>query len=226
MNVQELIEALDLEIDKRLYQLTRKDLTRIFGELLKYKDKKTLAKLISDNAYFNLDELIKALEKKERRLLFKILNEPEKEDDLRQPIANFLKNVWEYPYYYYEVDLPKSRRKIDVVGCEYSRAMGFLGENRIVAIEIKTKPTRSAIDSAFSQAKDYASCSDWAYVAVSPYVFLKYSKVLLDKVKKYNREIGLLLVDKLRVISEAREAKKTSYDDDKYEEILNYFKKK
>ena len=226
MGIQEVIETLDIEIDKRLYQLKQKDLTRLLGELVKYKDKKTLAKLISDNTYFKVDDLIKALEKKEKPFLYKILNEPKKEEDLRQPIAIFLKGIWEYPHHHFEVDLPKSRRKIDVVGCEYSRYAGFVGENRIVAVEIKTKPTMSAIDSAFSQAKDYTSCSDWSYVAVSPYVFLKHSKVLLDKVKGYKREIGLLLVDKLRVISEVRKAKKTDYDEDKYNEILGYFKKK
>lgn len=226
LSVQKIIEALDLEIDKRLYQLTQKDLTRLLGELVKYKDKKTLAKLITENKYFQIDDLIKALERKEKPLLFKIFNEPKKEKDLRQPIANFVRNTWGYPYYDFEIDLPRSRRKIDVVGCEHSRWGGFSGEDRIVAIEIKTKPTRSAIDSAFSQAKDYVSCSDYSYVAVSPYMFLKYSKVLLDKVKKYNQEIGLLLVDKFRAISEVREAKKTGYNDHVYKEILSHFKRK
>lgn len=226
LSLQDIIETLDMEIDKRLYQLSRNDLMKILEELVKYKDKKTLAKLVTKDTYFKIDDLIKALERKMKPLLFKILNEPKKEEELRQPIANFIRNVWEYPHHHFEIELSGSRRKIDVVGCELSRYLGWSGEDRIVAVEIKIKPTRSAIDSAFSQAKDYVSCSDWSYVAVSPYVFLKYSKVLFDKVKKYKQEIGLLLADKLRVISEIREAKKTNYDNDQYKEIQNLFKKR
>jgi hypothetical protein len=223
--MEEIFETLDIDIDKQLYQLTKKNLQKLLDALVKYKDKKFLAGLISDNKYFDLSDLIKALEKKEKPLLFKILNEPKKEKDLRLPIAQFLKKEWDYPHYQYEVDLPNTRRKIDVVGCEYAKHLGFTGADRIVAIEIKTKPSRSSIDSAFSQANDYLECSDESYVAVSPYVFLKYPKVLLKKVKSYRKKIGLLLADKMRVISVIQEAKGTGHDDDKYNEIMSIFKK-
>jgi len=220
-----VFEALDIELDKRLFQLTNQDLQKVLGQLIKYKDKKSLATLISDNNYFQMSDLVKALEKTNKALLFKVLNEPKKEQDLRLPIANFLRKQWNYPDYQFEVGLPNTKRKIDVIGCEYSKYMGFSGSDRIVAIEIKTKPTRSAIDSAFSQANDYLECSDYSYVAVSPYMFLKYADVLLKKVKSYREKIGLLLVDKMNVISEIRKAKETKYDDDKYNEILSSFKK-
>ncbi len=223
--MEEIFNTLDIDIDKQLYQLSKKNLQKLLVALVKYRDKKFMATLISDNKYFDLSDLIKALEKKEKPLLFKILNEPKEEKELRQPIAQFLKKEWNYPHYQYEVDLPNTRRKIDVVGCEYAKHLGFSGEDRIVAIEIKTKPTRSSIDSAFSQANDYLECSDHSYVAVSPYIFLKYPNVLLKKVKSYRKKIGLLLVDKMRVISVIQDAKGTSYDNDKYNDIMSMFKK-
>lgn len=225
LRVKEIIEALDIDVDKRLFQLKQGDLQRLLIELAKNKDKKFLAKLISDDSYFKLDDLIKALEKKDTSLLFKILNEPKKEEELHLPIANFLKKEWNFPHYHFEVNLPNTKRKIDVVGCEYSKYMGLSGEDRVVAVEAKISASRSAIDSAFSQAKDYIECSDFSYVAVSPYMFLKYPNVLLEKVKSYKKEIGLLLVDKMRVISVIRKAKETDCDEEKYNQILSYFKK-
>jgi len=222
LEVNEIIEALDIDVDKRLFQLTQKDLTKLLLELIKYKDKKTMATLISDDKYFQLSDLIKSLEKTDKSLLFKILNEPNKEQDLRLPIAQFIKNNWNYPEYQYEVVLPNTRRIIDVVGCKCG---GLFSDSNIVAVEIKTSPTRSSIDSAFSQANDYLECSDFSYVAVSPFVFLKYPEVLLKKVKSYKNKIGLLLVDKMRVITEIEEAKQSKYDDEKYHALLSYFKK-
>lgn len=226
MSLDNALASLDIEVDKRLYELKKSDLLNLISELIKYKDKKLLAKLISDNLYFTTNDLIKSLEKKQKSLLFKILNEPENESDLRQPIANWIKNIWNYEAYDFEVPLPNSRRKIDVVGCKFSKYAGFVGEDSIVAVEIKTSPSRSALDSAFSQAKDYIDCSDYAYVAVSPYVFLKYSNVILNKIERYDDEIGLLLTDKLRVVSEIYKAKSTKYNNNKYEQVQNYFKQK
>ena len=150
LEVSEIIEVLDIDVDKRLFQLTQKDLNKLLNELVKYKDKKSMATLISDDKYFQLSDLIKALEKTDKLLLFKILNEPNKEQDLRLPIATYITKQLEYQKYQFEVDLPKSRRKIDIVGCSLSKYAGIVGENKIIAVEIKTSPTRSSIDSAFS----------------------------------------------------------------------------
>lgn len=224
MEVSKVLEILDMEIDKRLYELPQKELVKLLITLTKHKSKKELAKLVTDDQYFNLNDLLKSLEKTEKKLLFRIINEPKDEKELRQPIANWLKTLnLEYDF---EVSLADTRRKIDIVGCSFSKYAGFVGENKIVAVEIKTSPSRSGIDSAFSQAKDYVECSNYSYVAVSPYLFLKYPDVLLDKVKKHKREIGLLLVDKLRVVTEVEGAKDTGYNDKKYNAIIDHFKRK
>ena len=218
--MEEVLDILDVEIDKRLYNLTQKQLVSLLINLAQNKNKRDLASLISDDKYFGLKDLISSLEKKNRNLLFQILNEPKDEKSLRQPIANWLKD---YGFQYqFEVPLPGAGRKrlIDVVG--YKKG-GFLKGDEIIAIEIKTDAKRSAIDSAFSQARDYCDCSDRAYVAVSPYVFIKYPDVLFDKTEKYEEEIGLLLVDNLRVIVEVVEANETDYDEDKYEQVASHF---
>jgi len=220
MDIEEVLELLDVEIDKRLYNLTQEKLVKLLVKLAQHKTKKDLAKLISDNTHFQLDDLIKSLEKTEKNLLNQILNEPENEKALRQPVANWLK---EYGCQYdFEIPLPGAgrRRLIDVVG--YKKG-GLIRGAQIIAIELKTTASRPAIDSAFSQAKDYAECSDLSYVAVSPYVFLKYPDVLLDKVDRYEGHIGLLLVDRLRVIAEIVEAEFTDYDEEKYEKVKSHF---
>lgn len=85
MSFEEILESLDIEIDKRLYQLKQKELVNLLSELIKNTNKKTLSRLISDNSYFGTDDIIKALEKRSKALLFRILNEPGKEQNLRQP---------------------------------------------------------------------------------------------------------------------------------------------
>ena len=222
MQIDEVFEQLDIEVDKQLYDLSKKDLLTLLVELVSSKDKKFLSQLMANDNYFELSDLVKALEKKHKLLLFKILNEPKEEKELRLPIGQFIKNNWDYPAYQVEVTLPKTRRKIDVIGCKCG---GIFTVDQIVAVEIKTTPTRSAIDSAFSQAHDYLECSDFSYVAVSPYLFLKYPQQLLKKVKDHKKKIGLLLVDKMRVINVIQEAKETSYDNEKYKEIQSKFKK-
>ena len=62
-------------------------------------------------------------------------------------------------------------------------------------------------------------------MAVSPYMFLKYPKQLLKKVSDHGNKIGLLLVDKMRVINIIQEAKETKHDNKKYKEIQSLFKK-
>ena len=56
-------------------------------------------------------------------------------------------------------------------------------------------------------------------------MFLKYPKQLLKKVSDHGNKIGLLLVDKMRVINIIQEAKETKHDNKKYKEIQSLFKK-
>jgi len=219
LEIEEILELLDIDIDKRLYQLEKKQLVSLLTTIIQGKSKKDLAKLLSDDNHFTVLEIIKTLEKKDKKLLFRLLNEPKDEKELRLPLRNWLKQLG------YEVEFevpypgPGRRRFIDVVGFKKG---GFFTSDEICAIEIKISPSRSAIDSAFSQAKDYQRCSDFTYVAVSPYLFLKYPDVVIQKARDY-RKIGLILVDKYRVINVLREAEENKYDDELWEKIRMVF---
>ena len=220
MGVGRLLEDLGIDLDKSLYNLTQKQLAELLMELTKSVSKKDLIKLIIDD--FGPDALFKALERKNKKLLFQILNEPSSEKDLRRPIANWLKNSG---YVYdFEVPLPGSKRKryIDVVG--YKKG-GFLSSDRILAFELKSAMTRNAIDSAFSQAKDYLDCSDAVYVVVTPYMYLKYHDVLKDKVEKYDGTIGLIVADKSKVLAKIHEPEETKTNKQKYNQIKEHFNK-
>ncbi len=220
MGVGRLLEDLGIDLDKALYNLTQKQLANLLLELAKNVGKKDLIELIIRD--FGPDNLFKVLEKKNRKLLFQILNEPDHEKDLRRPVANWLKNNG---YMYdFEVPLPEGKRKryIDVVG--YKRG-GFLSSDRILAFELKIATTRQAIDSAFSQAKDYLDCSDGVYVVVSPYMYLKYHDVLKDKVEKYDGTIGLIVADKSRVLAKIYEPEETRINKQKYRQIKEHFLK-
>lgn len=218
------LQTLDAEMSQSFFHFNKRRLDSLLIGLVKSKDKETLVKLISDNSYFTLLDIIDFLEKKDKQLLFHILNEPSRATVLQQPVADWLKRS-EF-LYDNNVRVPKSRQRIDVVGCKYKKYLGLVGENAIIAIEIATEPKMAAINTAFYQAKDYLDCSDWTYVAVSPYVFLKFSEALLGRVNDFKNEIGLLLVNKLKVISIVEEAEITNYVDSKYQTLLTYFKNK
>lgn len=175
--------------------------------------------MISDNTYFSINDILKSLERKNKDLLFEIIGEPKKEEDLRTPIGNWLKDLgYEIEF---EIPLPGAGRKrfIDIGG--FKRG-GLFTDDRIETIELKTTPSRSAIDSAFSQARDYQRCSDFTYVAVSPYLFLKYPEVIIRKAEDFYG-IGVLLVDKFRVIDVLIEPKENDYDKDLWKEVRKIF---
>lgn len=224
MSLEMTLQTLDSELSQSFFQFNKRRLDNLLIGLVKSKDKETLVKLINDNSYFTLLDIIGFLEKKDKQLLFHILNEPKTATLLRQPIADWLKRS-EF-LCDNNVRIPKSRQRIDVVGCKYKKYLGLVGENAIIAVEIATEPKISAINTAFYQAKDSLDCSDWAYVAVSPYVFLKFSEALLGRVNDFKNEIGLLLVNKLKVISIVEEAEITNNMDRKYQALLTFFKNK
>ena len=224
MSLELTLQTLDSEMSQSFFQFNKRRLDSLLIGLVKSKDKETLVKLISDNSYFTLLDIIDFLEKKDKQLLFHILNEPKSADILRQPLADWLKRS-EF-LYEKNVRIPKSRQRINVAGCKYKKYLGLVGENAIIAIEIATEPKISAINAAFYHAKEYLDCSDWAYVAVSPCVFLKFSEALLGRVNDFKNEIGLLLVNRLKVISIVEEAEVTNYMDPKYQALLSFFKKK
>ena len=172
--IEEVIDELEIELDKQLQDLSRAKLIEITQTLVANLDKKALTNLISDENYFSLTNIVKWLEKKEKAVLLQILNEPKAETKLRRPVDVWLRN--EGFTTDYEVPLPVGGRgrAIDVCGFK----SGIFGSN-IYAVELKTDATRGAIDKAFSQAKDNARGANRSYVAFSPFVYLKYADVIM-----------------------------------------------
>lgn len=155
-----------------------------------------------------------------------MLNEPGSEKELRLPIERWLKKEGfqvdiEVPY-----KIGKRKRVIDLVGW---KKIGYLSrsvfsswvDQEFIAIESKIRASRSAIDKAFSQASDYMKCAQYTFVAISPYIFLKYSDIINDKIERHDN-IGILLVDKSRVIQVYSKTTETKVDRESYEEIKKY----
>lgn len=212
---EEMLKILDIEVDKRLFQLSGKELTNLLLQLVKYKTKKDMAKLLSNNTYFSVDDIVKACEKVSRNVLCTLLNEPKEEKALREPLNAWLKSQ-EFTVHY-EVPLPsKGRmRSIDILGFKKG---GWWDDDNMIAFELKTSATRGSIDSAFGQAQDYEDCSNRAYVVFSPYVFIKYRDVILEKAEKY-KTIGVLVADRTRVTAKLHEGKETDYNEDKWKQV-------
>lgn len=226
--MSEILDDLELDIENRLQDLSNKQLVDILLKLAQLMNKRDLSNLLCDDKYFTVDKIINSLEKKEKGLLFYLLNEPSQEKELRRPIENWLK----YDDYNVAIEIPykigKSRRVIDVLGWRNIGALsrglfsGWLNKE-FIAIESKIKANRGAIDKAFSQASDYTKCAQYSYVAISPYMFIKYNEVIIDKMDRHSN-IGILLVDKSRVIKVYSETEETKVDKGTFEQIKEYLK--
>ncbi|MFW9890001.1 MAG: hypothetical protein ACFFER_17600 [Candidatus Thorarchaeota archaeon] len=222
-NAEEVIEMLDIEIDKRLQDLSRPQLIELAQTLVTNLDKKALSNLISDDRYFMLTNLVKWLEKKEKDVLLRILNEPREERDLRQPVRNWLREIG-FNTVDFEVPIPVGGRGRAIDVCGFKKALMGLSTD-IRAVELKSDPKRGSIDKAFAQAKDNAKGVNYSYVAFSPFVFLKYADVILEKYDDHE-EIGLLIVDSLRVIVVFNSRTYDVYENDIYNEVKNYMEKR
>lgn len=220
MSINEVFSSLDLEKDVRLQRFRKRDLAALLNRLARSKSKLDIASIISDEAYFSLEEIIETCEKIDKRLLFNLLREPKNEKLLRKPLSKWLKDR-EYSVRY---DVPppiKGRwRSIDLVGLSDG---GVLAEPSIAVLEIETKARKRSVESAFRRVDALRVCSDYSYVALSPYVYIKHRNLILEMVEEF-RSIGVLISDKREVTFELREAEKTKYDRDKWERVAAHFK--
>jgi hypothetical protein len=226
--MSDILDILELDMENRLQDFSNQQLTNLLNKIAQNMNKRDLSNLLCDDKYFSMDTIIKSLEKNEKNLLFNLLNEPNKEKELRNPIERWLKEddyrvTIEVPY-----KIGKNKRLIDVLGWKnvgvLSRSLfsGWL-DKEFIAVESKIKASRGAIDQAFSQANDYTKCAKYCYVAISPYIFLKYKDVIEDKMNRFEN-IGVLLVDKSRVIKNIKEPEETEVDRETFEQIKQYLK--
>ncbi len=221
MEIDEILRDLDIDMRAKLTEFTSSDLQKLLSTTTKSMNKQTLAALLCDRTYFNPPEVLKALEKiggKKSKLL-DLLDEPKNEGQLRESVASELRSK-KYKISY-EVPLPKKgrsrARKIDVAG--YRK--GLLGGISIVGVELKSQATRSAIDSAFGQAKDYKDWCEESIVCFSPLVYLKYPDVIANKMKK-EKDLGVWIVNKRRVARVLQDASSLSIPDKKQKEMVDF----
>ncbi len=208
-----VIELLDVEFDKRLQDLTKEKLVEICSALVSNLDKKALTALITDDRFFSLTDIVNWLDKRQPDILFKILNEPSAESGLRQPVYNWLRD--QGLSVKYEIALPMGGRDRSVDVCGFK---GGLLSTTLIAVELKSDPSRSAVDKAFAQARDNAKGVDKSYIAFSPYVYLKYSEVIEKRGPSY-KDVGILIADSMRVIVTVSDPKESKFDEKVYKSI-------
>ena len=221
MEIDEILRDLDIDMRAKLTEFTSSDLQKLPSMTTKSMNKQTLAGLLCDRTYFDPAVVIKTLERLggKRTKLLELLDEPRDEGQMRESVASELRSK-KYKVAY-EVPLPKKgrsrSRKIDVAG--YRK--GILGGISVIGVELKSRATRAAIDSAFGQAKDYKEWCEESVVCFSPLVYLKYSDVIADKMKK-DRELGVWIVNKRRVARILQEASAMSIPDRKQQEMVDF----
>jgi len=199
------LDKLGIDIENRLQnKLKHKELENLLMKMVSKMNMKKLAKLLCDKNYFSINELLTALEKIDKNKLMELIDEPKDEKEMAIPVIRELK---ERGYKVaQEVPLPKvgraKPRKMDVAGY---RKKGIARRVSVFGVELKAKATRNAIDSAFSQARDYLDYCEQVVVAFSPLMYLKYADVIEDKSKKED-DIGVWIVGKTGILYRIKEA--------------------
>lgn len=221
MDIKEILRDLDVDMKARLTTFTSNELGKLLSALTKSMNKQTLAGLICDDNYFNQEHVVKALDKMggKKSKLRELLGEPKDEAQMRESVGSELR-AKKYRISY-EVPLPKKgrgrQRKVDVAG--YKK--GLLGGISIIGVELKSQTTRGAIDQAFGQAKDYSEWCEESAVGFSPLVYLKYSDVIENKMKK-ERNLGVWIVSKRKIVRVLQDASALSVSDKKQKEMVEF----
>lgn len=215
IDFDEIIEDLGIDLSKSLLNIRKDDLNSIIQGMLSNYQSKDLVDLIFEE--FETMDFLKWLEKNRMDILNKVLNEPESEASLKEPVRRFMVTKWNLDVDF-EVPLPVGSRdrSIDVCGFERKKKNTFL-----VAVELKIENTRGAIDKAFSQASDNAKGVDESYIAFSPLLFLKNVETIDQKLDDFDY-IGVMVVDALNVLAVYEEPKTDYCDDEIYDTVLEY----
>ncbi len=215
---------LRIDIKNRLQnKFKHKELENLLMKMVSKKNIKTLAELLCDEKYFSMDELLTTLEKMDKNKLMELIDEHKDEKEMAIPIIREL-NESGYKVAQ-EVPLPKvgraKPRKMDVAGY---RKKGIARRVSVFGFELKANASRKAIDTAFSQARDYLEYCEQVVVAFSPLMHLKYADVIEDKAKK-EEDIGVWIVGKTGILYRIKEAYSQEVSDKKQRSIVEYIEK-
>ena len=218
------LEKLGIDIENRLQnKLKHKELENTLIKMVSKIKIRKLVKLLCDENYFSMDDLLTTLEKIDKKKLMELLDEPKDEKEMAIPIIRELKDMG-YKVAQ-EVPLPKvgraRPRKMDVAGY---RKKGIARRVSVFGLELKTSATRKAIDDAFSQGKDYLEYCEQVVVVFSPMVYLKYADVIENKTKK-EEDLGVWIVGKTAILYRIKDAYAHEVSDKKQKSIVEYIEK-
>ncbi len=159
--------------------------------------------------------------------LKEVLHEPRREEDLKRPVKNYLRDEWGLVGVAAEVPLgPKASRnatKADIVG--YKTV--FLGRTQFYGVELKSAPTKGAIRQAFAQAKEYQQYCDFAAACFSPLVYMNYLDELDKEIKEPQyRGVGVWVANSEKVLYELRKASLTNVTRKNQEGLVDRIKER
>ena len=216
MAFNELLDELEIAIDQRLQQFSYPQLLSIVNLLTKRMRIRNLAKLIADQQHFTLRHLFRTLERlEEGSFLLQLLNEPLKGPELHQPIEHWLRNQ-ELQVHIVQTIEPNTCifgwKDIGYGGRSFTR---MWQSKEIWAIEANLKRSQNTIGHAFSQAIDLTRSAQYCYVTITPFMWYKFSEVIKKKMNS-SQNIGILLVDRSRIIKVLATAERNDVDKNQY----------
>ena len=215
MAFNELLDELDIAIDKRLQQFSYPQLLSIVDLLTKRMRIQDLARLVADQQHFTLRHLFRTLERlEEGSLLLQLLNEPLKEPELHQPIENWLRDQELQVHIVQTIEPNTCILGWKDIGYGDRSFTRMWQSKEIWAIEANLKRSQNTIDHAFSQVIEMTRSAQYCYVTITPYMWYKFSEVIKKKMNSQN--IGTLLVDRSRVIKVLVKAQRNDVDKNQY----------
>jgi hypothetical protein len=134
------------------------------------------------------------------------LKEPRKEEDLKKPVKDYLKDEWDVWRVAAEVPLdpkaPRASTRADIIG--FKKVMLGFGK-QAYAVELKSSSSRGDVRQAFAQAKEDQRFCEYSTVCFSPMVYMNYIEMLDRELKDEQYEgIGVWLANSERVLYELR----------------------
>jgi hypothetical protein len=216
MAINELLDELEITVDQRLQQFSYPQLLSIVDVLTKRMRIRDLSQLLADQQHFTIKNLLRALTRVENGApLLHFLNEPLKEQELHQSIEHWL---LDQGLHVHALSTPEQNANIlgwKAIGYRGRSFTRFWENKELWTIETNLKKSQNAIDQAFSQATDLAQGAHYCYVTITPYIWYKNPDTIRKKMDSMNN-IGVLLVDRSRVIKILADAQLNDVDKNRY----------
>lgn len=216
MAINALVSELEITVDQRLQQFTYPQLLAVVDVLTKRMRIRDLAQLLADQQHFTIKNLFRAIERfEDGTLLVQFLNDPTTEQELHQSIER-----WVLDQGLHLSTLKANEQISTLLGWKEigyrGRSITRLWENQeLWVIEATIKRSLNDIDHAYSHAEEMTRGAHYCFVTISPYVWYKYPDRIRKKIDSISN-IGVLLVDRSRVIKTLADAKLNDVEKNRY----------